>query len=604
MKMGKVAVGGLAALVLVAAGALGAELLARRAMVRQVETALAQPPFLEASHGAIRYSLWRARLEIHDLAFKTDLAAPRSFRAAEVTVAGVGPSLLLGRGGDLALAAIRAQQVEATGGGLQASAATLALDGVQVIGGLQPEAPSSARDALAALFERVSVDRLDLGAVHLWSDAHAVDVAFDTVSAEHLAKGRVAGVTATKGVALVQGGGGEGKLRVALAQLSLAGVDGVALRWIVAPQTAPGDGAVAIAEGMKLGGLTLAAGRGVLTAETLSLAGLRLRPGAPLSVASPAALGQLFGGASLDHLELQSVDVRSVEATDRRLSLARLAIDKLRPGGVGGIAAETLALDAPNMVARLGAFEVTGLAYARQGTPIGVPRMFADRIELRNLSAGVKPGAEVTVKDASVAMEGTLASPSGARMEIGPVTVPAAAAPALARLGYEALVLDYDSRTHYDAAAARMSLTQHLAAQDAGKLALSLQLGHYPPALEAPDAATLSLRLMRAELEHLELRYDDASLAGRLLKLYAETTGRDVDSVQQEFAARARAQRQALAGKPALLASLDAVEAFLRKPGTLTLVLAPPKPVTLGTLVALARQNPDQALASLGLSVR
>ena len=131
-----------------------------------------------------------------------------------------------------------------------------------------------------------------------------------------------------------------------------------------------------------------------------------------------------------------------------------------------------------------------------------------------------------------------------------------------------------------------------------------MRLDHYPAALDASDAAAISARLLQAELVQGELRYDDASLIDRLLRLYALRTGGDVEAARQQILGTVEAQRKGFAGKPELLASLDAVVGFLRQPKSLTLILAPPKPVALGTLMALSRASPTEALAALGLSIR
>lgn len=601
MKTRNLAVAGLAALVVVGAGLFAAGPVAQREMVRHVEAALAQPPFREASHGAIRYSPWRGRLEIESLAVKTDLAALQSFRAAEITVDGLGPALLFRGGGDVALDEIRAREVEATEGALKASAASLTLDQVQVKGeSAAPESP--ARDALTALLARLSVGRLALGTVHVASDAAPLDLTIDTVGAEGIANGRIGGLTATKAEAHL--GSGDGKLQLGLARLGLTGVDGVALGWVLAPQTAPGDGPVAIAEAIKLDGLTIADARGTFAAGTLSLSALRLRPDATQARSAAAALGRVLGGASLDHLELGALALRPAAAAGRSAALARLAIDKLKPGSIGALRLEGLALDAADGFAHVDSVEMSGLAFGHEALPIGVPALFADRIRIHDLALGDKPGAAVTVQDATIAMAGSLADPRGAHIKAGPIGIPAAAAPSLGKLGYDALSLAYEGSTQYDPAAASLSISQHIVAEGAGALALSLRLDHYPAALDAPSPEAASLLLTQAQLAHLELRYDDASLVDRLLELYAANTGRDLASVQQEIAARIEARRKSLAGKPALLASLDRVEAFLRKPGTITLELAPPRPLPLLALMLLGRANPDQALDALGLSVR
>lgn len=136
----------------------------------------------------------------------------------------------------------------------------------------------------------------------------------------------------------------------------------------------------------------------------------------------------------------------------------------------------------------------------------------------------------------------------------------------------------------------------------AGALTLSLRFEHYPAVFDVRDTSAMSARILEAELAHLELRCDDASLIDRLLKFHAARTGGDVERAREALLGTVEAQR--LCRQAELLASFDAIAEFLGRPKSLTLILAPPKPVALGTLMSLSRVSPDQTLALLGLFIR
>ncbi|HXZ02545.1 MAG TPA: hypothetical protein VEI03_21310 [Stellaceae bacterium] len=602
MKTRTLAIGLAGAVLLLGAGAVGAQFLAQAWMARQVDAWLAAPPFTKASHGAVHYALLEGRLAIDDLALESASPALQSLRAAALEIAGGGPGFLFGGGPDLRLAALGARQVELTTGALHASAETLSLTGVRLAGGIGSMTLSY--DSVETL-KHLSLDRLEASKAHLSIDAsggHTVDLA--TLVIEHLDKGRCASLAAANG-ALVDGGPvAPGTATTSIADLHMTGIDFLDLRGVAAP-AAPGDTMATLVDTLSATKLLLAVDAGTIAIDGANLAGLRAPPG---TWPPPAGLGpdakSALSGLGLDRLELSNLEVTSAPAIGTRLSVAHLALDKLLPGSLGRLAFETAALKNARGIGHLGSFELADLAYDRETTPLGLPRFFVKRLHLADFSAGEKAGAELGVKEAELGMEGGLGDSRGMQFNIGPILVPATLAPPLTAAGYNELVLDYQGGSRYDAAEGVLEGNQRLSAHEAGALALSLRLEHYPAVFDAQDAAALSAQFMAAELAHFELRYEDASLVDRLLKIHAARTGGDVEQAREEVLGQIEAQRGAFADKPELSASFEAIAEFLRRPKSLTLILAPPKPVALGTLMTLSRASPDQALALLGLSVR
>jgi hypothetical protein len=302
---------------------------------------------------------------------------------------------------------------------------------------------------------------------------------------------------------------------------------------------------------------------------------------------------------SVDSLETTTALFVPAANPAARATLGRLALAGLQPGKLGALTLEQVTVTGPEGVGRLASLEIADLTYGAAGAPVAV-----GRLRLGELTVGLKAGAEVSVKEALVAMERSADQPAGATIKLSAVTIPATAMPMLMLAGYNELTLDYEGSSRYDPARAAVGATQLLSARDAGSFSLSMQLGNYPAAFDWRESFTVMLKFMALRLDSLELRYDDASLVDRLIRARAALTGRDVRAVREEMLRLVAAQRQALADKPALLASLDAIADFLRKPGSLTMTLTPPEPVALGTLITLSRTNPAAALDALGLSVR
>ncbi len=79
--------------------------------------------------------------------------------------------------------------------------------------------------------------------------------------------------------------------------------------------------------------------------------------------------------------------------------------------------------------------------------PLGLPRIFVDRLHVGDVSLGEKAAAELGIKEAEFAMEGGLGDPRGVHFKIGPVLVRATLAPPLTAVSDTALVLDYEGST-------------------------------------------------------------------------------------------------------------------------------------------------------------
>jgi hypothetical protein len=98
------------------------------------------------------------------------------------------------------------------------------------------------------------------------------------------------------------------------------------------------------------------------------------------------------------------------------------------------------------------------------------------------------------------------------------------------------------------------------------------------------------------------VRYDDASLAGRLLDFFAASSG----SERAEFVTGLKAMLPAMLAETGIPALNDLVvppvSAFLDDPQSLEVRIAPPSPTSLLVLMAAAA-NPAGLITALGLAV-
>jgi hypothetical protein len=170
-------------------------------------------------------------------------------------------------------------------------------------------------------------------------------------------------------------------------------------------------------------------------------------------------------------------------------------------------------------------------------------------------------------------------------------------------LGYDKIVVDVTWDGSRDLAAKTMTVRDFtISIQDAGDLSISGMLGKLPAptTLDDPQAAS---KASETEIHNLVLRYEDASLTGRILDMLAKQQGIS----REDYA------KQVAAALPFLLAALNnpqfqnevssAVGAFLQDPKSITIKLAPERPVSGEEIMGLASTAPQSLPDRLKASV-
>jgi hypothetical protein len=105
-----------------------------------------------------------------------------------------------------------------------------------------------------------------------------------------------------------------------------------------------------------------------------------------------------------------------------------------------------------------------------------------------------------------------------------------------------------------------------------------------------------------ATLNHAVLRYTDASLVGRALKIFS-AAGADPAESAKQLAHIVQAQGALLGNSPAVAAATRALGVFLIDPHNLTIEAAPPEPLAFATLDADKDLPPAEIFAKLGVTV-
>jgi hypothetical protein len=213
------------------------------------------------------------------------------------------------------------------------------------------------------------------------------------------------------------------------------------------------------------------------------------------------------------------------------------------------------------------------------------------------ISAKDKPG-EVTI--ASISMENSDIVdnvPRASKGEVADITIPpeafADSQVGPQTIGYEKLVLDVSWDGSHDPAKKTVDIRDFtLGIQDGGDLTITGIMGNLPSPTEMndPDAGEKAAKI---ELHTVTIRYDDNSLAGRVLDVLA----------QQQGISREEYANQIAGALPFLLAALNnqafqdqvagALGTFLKDPQSITVKLQPDAPVSGEEIMGLAGTSPQ-----------
>jgi hypothetical protein len=162
-------------------------------------------------------------------------------------------------------------------------------------------------------------------------------------------------------------------------------------------------------------------------------------------------------------------------------------------------------------------------------------------------------------------------------------------------LGLDALTLSIGAAYHWDVDKRQISIDNtSLKIDELGALNLTADVAEVTTGVAAVN---------QARLTHAVLRYDDASLLDRMLRMSATQNHADPAAFRLQMMALVEQQRAVFADKPAMMAIVNALSAFLNTPHSLTIDIAPPAPISLAQLQALQGLAPPDMVATLGITV-
>jgi hypothetical protein len=643
MNIKTLAAGAAALLAIAAAAIYGVDAYAQREASNQVEVSFAHlPRSMQGRHGAVSYSVLGDRLVLTDVAIDVPDQWFRSLRAGRVEVNGLNHGFfraLLSRGWGQGEDSWTAGSVVATNveydlanGFHQAVERLRVNDPRLALAGAAPLEQWSLAQWIAALS---------------WSSGEAVnfqaslapssgDVRFTTSAASRafaeLQAGHLASVV-DRGLTWDGVMPDFGKLHLEIGEARTKDLDFLAWDKIFDPAN--------YREGVEhdptflplCGDLSLTKvaltieGTGTVTfaLDSVSVAGFKMRqlpfpPNAPPAQPTPEQSLDLARSVSVGAVEVEKLTLTSPQEADSSIALERLAV-KFDDRNHAELA--NLSFKAPGTSFLLGSMQMDGIAIRLPEkllnalniaeptgeAPPSTLGFFVEHYEMADVTFQREAVGEISLKDLALSMSGSIDKPTGGAFEMQGLGVDLGViarnpgAEMLAALGYGQVFFDAHGNAAYDAGAKTLESHFLVGAPDMGTLSFAYRLGNYGLDWDSGDTGTLIEQAMDIALLGFEVRYDDASLADRVIDALATQAKQPSAAMRQSFVTALEQEKSAHGTEPRVVSALDAAIDFLVKPTSIRLVAAPARPVTVGQLSQRGSPQPNDLMTLLGVTV-
>lgn len=169
------------------------------------------------------------------------------------------------------------------------------------------------------------------------------------------------------------------------------------------------------------------------------------------------------------------------------------------------------------------------------------------------------------------------------------------------RLGYERMVVDVDYAYRYDASRRVLVIEKaRISGRQVGTLELSGRFDNVP-SIDVSTYGGLIATAMQSVVRGIRIVYDDASLADRILRAQAKSSGKaEVDYRNGLLAALDGELRKSKS--PQYRRELQHLRAFVQKPGRLVIEASPKRPIPVFLIAAAG--EPDAIRRLLGIKLR
>jgi hypothetical protein len=205
--------------------------------------------------------------------------------------------------------------------------------------------------------------------------------------------------------------------------------------------------------------------------------------------------------------------------------------------------------------------------------------------------------------------------------KISNITVPETAVAALdpsgtlKQLGYSSFAFDIGGNGNIDIGTEKMGFDFDVAytGKDMGKLKVGAGVGEIPAALLAelqkldgpaqPDPNKLMPLVQGIQVSRIAFRFEDQSITRKVIPLLAKMQNMDEATMVANTGAMLQLGLAELKNPTFTQKAVEAVNAFLKDPRSLTILAKPPQPITVQQLLALDPNNPGAAIDQLGVTI-
>jgi hypothetical protein len=205
--------------------------------------------------------------------------------------------------------------------------------------------------------------------------------------------------------------------------------------------------------------------------------------------------------------------------------------------------------------------------------------------------------------------------------KIANIAIPEAAVAALdptgtlKQLGYSSLSFDIGGGGKFDVGAEKMSFDFDMfyAGKDVATIKVGAAAGEIPAALLAelqklegpaqPDPNAFLPLVQGIQVSRFILRFEDQSITKKVMPLLAKMQGMDEATMVANAGAMLQLGLAELKNPAFTLKAVEAVNAYLKDPRSLTILAKPAQPVTVQQIMALDPNNPGAAIDQLGITI-
>ncbi len=185
----------------------------------------------------------------------------------------------------------------------------------------------------------------------------------------------------------------------------------------------------------------------------------------------------------------------------------------------------------------------------------------------------------------------------------------------LKKLGYSSLSFDIGGNGNVDIKTEKMGFDFDVfyAGKDMGTLKVGAGAGEIPAALFAeltklegqaqPDPSKFLPLIEGIQISRVLFRFEDKSITKKVLPMLAAMQGMDEATMVANTGAMLQLSLASLNNQAFTQKAVDAVNAYLKDPQSLTILAKPAQPVTVQQLMALDPNNPGAAIDQLGLTI-